>query len=107
MDLATQNLPGELLLKIAGKRCGLTYKQLKKGQVPLTDEERELVMERKAVWHHGPKGEETPAVWKSIHNKGKKGEKIWYVTNTHRAMNVAPTLKGAINRYHNFIKGTA
>ena len=40
---------------------------LKERRVPLTPEERKLVMESKAVWHHGPNGEETPAVWKSKH----------------------------------------
>jgi hypothetical protein len=77
---------------------------LKANQKPLTEEERNLIMERKAVWHHGPNGEETPAVWKSVNPKTKKPI---YVTNTHRAYNKAPTLKGAINRYHKFIKGTA
>ena len=77
--------------------------KLKKSKVPLTPEERAEVMKRKAVWHHGPNGEETPAVWKSVDKKGK----TTYVTNTHRAYNTAPTLKGAINRYHKFIKSTA
>ena len=79
------------------------YKTLKTNKVPLTPEERSLVMERKAVWHHGPHGEETSAVWKSIDKNGK----VTYITNTHRAMNSTSTLKGAIARYHNFIKGTA
>ncbi len=60
------------------------------------------VMKSKAVWHHGPKGEETPAVWKSI----VKGE-TYFITNTHRAYNITRTLKGTIDRYHKFIKGTA
>ena len=76
---------------------------LKANRKPLTPEERETVMNAKAVWHHGPNGEETPAVWKSSDSKGK----IIYVTNTHRAYNTAPTVKGAIERFHNFIKDTA
>ena len=80
-----------------------SFEILQKNKVPLTAEEREEVMTKKAVWHHGPHGEETPAVWKS---KGRNG-KFTYVTNTHRAYNKAPTLKGAIARYHNFIKITA
>ena len=76
---------------------------LKKNRVPLSDEERSIVMKRKAVWHHGPKGQETPAVWKSKDSKGK----AVYVTNTHRAYNKANTLRGAISRFHNFIKSTA
>lgn len=79
------------------------FKKLQANKVPLEDEERTLVMDRKAVWHHGLNGEATPAVWKS---KGKDG-KMTYVTNTHRAFNTATTVKGAIKRYHDFIKGTA
>lgn len=78
------------------------WKDLSKGGVPLAPEERVLVMKRKAIWHHGPKGEATPAVKKSIVNG-----KTWYTTATHRAFNVTPTLKGTIKRYHDFIKGTA
>jgi len=84
-----------------GKRY--KYKDLKDNKIPLTPEERKEVMEKKAVWHHGPNGEETPAVWKA---KDKTGN-IFYITNTHRAMQVRPTLKGAIAIFHSFIKGTA
>lgn len=80
------------------------FKNLQKNKKPLTDEERDEVMRSKATWHHGPKGEETPAVWKSV---CPKTGKCTYVTNTHRAYNTASTLKGAIGRYHDFIKGTA
>ena len=81
-----------------------TFNSLKKNQKPLTDEEREKVMSRKAVWHHGPNGEETPAVWKSVNPK--TGETT-YICNTHRAFNTAKTIEGAISRFHKFIKGTA
>lgn len=80
-----------------------SFEILQKNKIPLTSEEREECMGREAVWHHGPKGEATPAVWKGKDSNGK----LWYVTNTHRAYNKAPSLKGAIGRYHNFIKGTA
>lgn len=80
------------------------FEVLKKNKKPLTDEERNLVMDRQAVWHHGPRGEATSAVWKSVHPKTGK---VTFVTHTHRAYNTAPTVKGAIARYHNFIKGTA
>jgi hypothetical protein len=76
------------------------YKKYKK---PLTPVEREIVMQAGAVWHQGPNGEPSPAVWKSVLPPGK----IMYITNTHRAYNVRPTLRGAITRYHKFIKGTA
>jgi len=79
------------------------FENLQKNKKPLTDEERKLVMDRKAVWHHGQNGEATPAVWKSVNDKGK----TTYITHTHRAYNTATTVKGAIKRYHDFIKGTA
>lgn len=80
------------------------YQKLEKNKVDLEPEERKLVMDRKAVWHHGPNGGPTPAVWKSV---DPKTGKTTYITNTHRAMNTAPSLKGAIGKYHRFIKGTA
>ena len=79
------------------------FETLEKNKKPLSDEERKLVMDRKAVWHHGQNGAPSPAVWKSVNKDGK----TTYVTNTHRAYNTAPTLKGAIGKYHSFIKGTA
>jgi len=79
-----------------------TFQVLKDGKVPLSDEERKQVHTAKAVWHHGPNGEPTSAVWKSV-VRGK----TFYVTNTHRAMAKRPTLKGAIAAYHNVIKATA
>lgn len=79
------------------------FDTLMNNKVKLTDEERDEVMSKKAVWHHGNQDEETSAVWKS---KKKDGSFV-YITHTHRAYNTASTLKGAINRYHKFIKGTA
>ena len=79
------------------------FDSLEKNKKPLTDEERKQVMDSKAIWHHGPGGKPSPAVWKSVDKKGK----TTYVTHTHRAFNTATTLKAAINRYHNFIKGTS
>lgn len=81
----------------------LDFKALEKRKVPLTDEEREEVMKKKAVWHHGPHGEATPAVWKSKDSKGK----TVYVTNTHRVWQHSPSLKGAIGKYHSVVKQTA
>lgn len=78
------------------------FSKLKQNRKPLTQEERSQVMNSKAVWRHGPRGEETPAVWKSNLNG-----KTYYITNTHRAYKKAPTIKGAISNYHNFIKETA
>jgi len=44
------------------------YKNLKKNKVPLTDEEREKVIAAGAIWHSGPGGTKTSAVWKSVIN---------------------------------------
>lgn len=79
------------------------FKKLEDNKVPLTDEERKKVMDADAVWHHGLNGKPSPAVWKSIDKNGK----VTYVTNTHRAYQDRPTLKGAISIYHSFIKGTS
>lgn len=79
------------------------FEKLKDNKIPLTPEERKIVMDADAVWHHGLNGAPSPAVWKS---KDKNG-KITYVTNTHRAYQDRPTLKGAISIYHSFIKGTS
>lgn len=76
-------------------------KTLKKHKVPLTPEERAQVMKAGAVWHHGPGGEESPAVWKS-----KVKDRVWYVCNTHRAAASKPTLRGAIASFK-FIETTS
>lgn len=75
---------------------------LKRCKAKLTDAERQECMDQKAVWHPGNMDKPTPAVWKSVVDG-----KTWFVTNTHRAYNVAPTLKGAIGRFHRYIKSTA
>lgn len=88
------------------------FSKLEKNKVPLTPEERAEVFKQDAVWHYGysidpntgEKVQKVSAVWKS---KDPKTGEITYITNTHRAWNKAPTLKGAISRYHKFIKGTA
>jgi len=78
------------------------FKSLQDKKVALTPEERKTVMDSKAVWHHNG-GSPSPAVWKSVGEDGK----TTFVTHTHRAYNTAPTLKGAIARFHDFIKSTA
>lgn len=80
---------------------GPTMKTLKLNRTELDDDERRLVMKRGAVWHHGKDSKPSPAVWKS-EIRGK----TYYVCNTHRAMRVKPTLKGAIRAF-DFIKTTA
>lgn len=78
------------------------FQKLQDNKIPLTPEERKEVMDKKAVWHFNGKSP-SPAVWKAKDSEGK----IWYITNTHRAWQKRPTLKGAISIYHRFIKGTA
>ena len=95
------NVFTELLTETKAKS---EFDKLEDNKVPLTPEERKKVIDADAVWHHGPNGKESPAVWKS---KNPKTGKVTYITHTHRAYNTAPTLKGAIGRYHDFIKGTA
>ena len=98
--LVIDSTPGALPCLIG--EVAPAFADLKSGKVELTDAERAEVMKRKAVWHHGLNGKATPAVWASIVDGVKH-----FVTNTHRAYNVASTLKGAIGRYHAFIKSTA
>lgn len=81
----------------------LDFNTLKKNKVALKPEEREEAMKAGAVWHHGPHGEETCAIWKSK----TAGGKIVYGTNSHRCFQTAPTLKGAIKKYHDVVKDTA
>lgn len=84
--------------------AGDEFKSLKSNKVALSPEERKMCLDQDAVWHHGPGGAPSPAVWKSVNPRSKK---VTFVTNTHRAYNTASTLKGAIGRYHKFIKDTA
>jgi len=94
--------PHKELLEKTAKAKSL-FAKLKDCKIPLTPEERALVMNRKAVWHFNG-GSPSPAVWKS---RNPDTGKITYITNTHRAWNQAPTVKGAIGRFHNFIKSTS
>lgn len=74
------------------------FQKLKDNEVDLTPEEKKVVRDKKAVWSGG-----NLAVWKSVDKDGN----VTYITHTHRAWNKAPTLKGAISRFHNFIKSTS
>jgi len=86
------------------------FEVLKLNKLPLTDDERKICFEKKAVWHYasskhpitGKMVKEVSAIWKAKHNG-----KMVYVTNTHRAYNTASTLEGAINKFHKCIKSTA
>jgi hypothetical protein len=95
--------PGLGPVAIVSEKAGAPpFDSLKKGKVKLTDKERGEVMKRKAVWHHGPGGSESSAVWKA-----RVGNRTWFVTNTHRAYNARPSLDGAVTAYHRGIKQTA
>ena len=73
------------------------YSDLKDRKLPLEDHEREEAMDRGAHWSDG-----TIGIWKAR----TRSNKIVYGCNTHRAMQVKSTLKGAINSFP-FIKSTA
>lgn len=90
-QFSTAGPVSEMLLET---KRGPTMKSLQKGKIPLDPKERQAVMKAGAVWHHGPKGEATPAVWKSV-VKGK----TWYCCHTHRAGICKPTLQAAIKAY--------
>lgn len=82
---------------LEGRSKSPDFKTLNKNKVNLTAEERKAVKDGKAEW-----SDDRSAVFKSVVNG-----KSWYVTHTHRAFNVRPTVKGAISRFHRFIKSTS
>jgi hypothetical protein len=83
--------------------CESTYdtKYLLKNKIKLEPEERKEAMDRGCVWHMGGQ-EPSCGIWKA---KTRSGE-IVYGCNTHRAIQVKPTLKGAVGVWP-FIKSTA
>jgi len=78
------------------------FEVLKDHRVELDPEERKKVMDADAVWHHGPGGKPSPAVWKAVVDG-----KTTFVCNTHRAFQERKSLDDAIKIFHSFIKGTA
>lgn len=90
-------------MKLSMLAEAIDFKKLKQRKIPLTAEERKTAMDAGAVWHRGPNGSPTCAVWKS---KKANGEVV-YVCNTHRLFQTAPTLKGAIEKYHSVVKDSA
>jgi len=74
------------------------FKKLKKHKKPMTTEERDLVRTEKAEW-----SDKRSAVFKSV----IPGGKTWYTTNTHRCYNTSNDLNLTIDRFHDFVKGTA
>jgi len=52
-----------MLIKLAKYKYKM--KDLLKYRTELTEAEYKEAFKRKAVWHHGPNGEETCAIWKS------------------------------------------
>jgi hypothetical protein len=79
------------------KPVNIPFKKLKDHKVDLTKEERAAVKEKGAEW-----SDNHSAVFKSV-----IGGKSYYITHTHRAYNCCPTIAGACERFHSFIKGTA
>lgn len=84
--------------EILNEKKKSTFKVMQDNKIALTKEERAIVKQKKGEWSDG-----NSAIWKGKDRSGK----LWYVTHTHRAYNRASTLKGAINRFKVFIKGTA
>ena len=78
------------------------FQVLKEHRIELTPEERKKVMDADAVWHHGPGGAPSPAVWKAVID-----DKTTFICNTHRAFQERNSLDAAIKIFHSFIKGTA
>jgi hypothetical protein len=79
------------------------FEVLKGNKKPLDDAERKKVMDAKAVWHHGPGGAASPAVWKAVHPSGK----TTFVCHTHRCYQKADTVEKAIDKFHRVVKDTA
>jgi len=92
-EITTMTLLKEILSEAKSE-----FQILKANKKPLTADEKKICREKKATWSDG-----RMAVWKSVNKNGK----TTYVTHTHRVYNTAPTLKGAIGRFHDFVKGTA
>ena len=78
------------------------FKVLKDNKVPLTKEERDEAMKAGAVWHPSNHDKPVCAIWKSRRPNGS----FVFGCNTHRAMQVKNTLKGAIQAFK-FVKTTA
>lgn len=79
------------------KPVKIPFEKLKKHKVDLSKDERATVKEKGAEW-----SDDRSAVFKSVIDG-----KSYYTTHTHRAYNCCPTLAGACERFHSFIKGTA
>lgn len=107
---------GQDSIKLFEKNCTTCDKEINESEkknkleifqdnkVSLTPEELKKVMDADAVWNLSPSNKPSPAVWKS---KNPKTGEITYITDSHRAYNTATTLKAAIGRFHDFIKGTS
>jgi hypothetical protein len=74
---------------------------LEKNKRPLTDEERQKVMDAGATWNFGKDGAPSPAIWKA-----EVDGKTWFVCHTHRAYQAKPTLGQAIKAFE-FIETTS
>jgi hypothetical protein len=90
-------------MKLEHLKEALDFAKLKKRKIALEPEEREQAMKAGAVWHFSHHDKPSCAIWKS---KKANGEVV-YGCNTHRVFQTAPTLKGAIDKFHNVVKDTA
>jgi hypothetical protein len=78
---------------------GPKFKTLKDNTVKLSDDERERVMNTKAVWHHGSGGAPSPAIKKAV----IRGV-TWYYSHTHRCYQAARTMDRAIKDFFSTVK---
>ena len=73
---------------------GPRLKTLKENTIPLTEKERDKVMQAGATWNFGKQGQPSPAI-----KKAKLKDQIFFFSNTHRTFAVNKSLDAAINAF--------
>jgi hypothetical protein len=75
--------------------------ELKRNRRPLSPSEKREAMAAGCVWHTGPGGKTSCAIWRSV-----RGGKSVFVSNTSRCYRVSDTLKDAIKEFE-FVRSTS